>query len=123
MVIAKKTALDHSSWFISTVRLDYIGNIRMVKSPSSSLDGVIMMNRITITFLTLLLVATLALGIAWRQFEGLIAGNYSESNGIWLVISGLFLMLALLGLGRILYRTAQPSSTEFILTEKEIRHV
>ncbi|MBZ0291490.1 MAG: hypothetical protein K8L99_02885 [Anaerolineae bacterium] len=62
------------------------------------------MRRVSTTFLILLLAATLALGIAWRQVEGLPVGS---GNSVLLVVSGGVLLLTLLGLGRILYVTTR----------------
>lgn len=81
------------------------------------------MNRLTATFLILLIVATLALGIGWKQAEGLIAGDYTGSGSVLLVISGVILILALFSLGRILYRTSQSLNVDGTQIEMEAKDV
>lgn len=82
-----------------------------------------MMNRITATFLILLIAATLALGIAWKQVEGLIAGDYTESGSVLLAVSGVILIFALFGLGRILYCTSPSFNTNRTQIEMEAKDV
>lgn len=82
-----------------------------------------MMNRLTAIFLILLIAATLALGMVWKQVEGLIAGDYTGSGSILLVISGVILILALFGLGRILYRTSQSLNADPTQIEMEAKDV
>lgn len=81
------------------------------------------MNRLTATFLILLISATLALGMVWKQVEGLIAGDYRGSGNIVLVIGGVILILAMFGLGRILYRTSQSLNADPTQIEMEAKDV
>jgi hypothetical protein len=78
-----------------------------------------MMTRITATFLTLLLVATLTMGITWRQIESLTSSSISTWNVLLISVNGIIVILALLALGRILYRTSRIPNAKLIRIEKE----
>jgi hypothetical protein len=77
------------------------------------------MTRITATFLTLLLVATFTMGITWRQIESLTSSSISTWNVLLISVNGLIVILTLLALGRILYRTSPIPSAKLIRIEKE----
>ncbi len=65
------------------------------------------MNRVTLTFLVLLGLATLALGQLWMRSEALMAGQGTVVDMTLATLSATLLIFMLLGLGRILYRTAR----------------
>jgi len=67
------------------------------------------MNRATATFLVLLGLATLASGQLWIQTRVLRAGQGTILDVTLAMLSAALLMLALLGLGRVLYRTTPVS--------------
>ena len=64
------------------------------------------MNRLTITFLAFLALATLSAGVAYQNAPSLIDARGSISSVLILVISTLLFGFAMLVLGRILYLTA-----------------
>ena len=65
------------------------------------------MNRITGTFLVLLALATFASGQLWMQGRPLAADPMTALNGVIVVVNTVLLLVTLLGLGRILYKTAK----------------
>lgn len=69
------------------------------------------MNRVTTTFLVLLGLATLASGQLWMRGRALGAGQGAILNVAPAILSAALLMLALLGLGRILYPTTSTPQT------------
>lgn len=64
------------------------------------------MNRLTITFLAFLTLATLSAGVTYQNALWLINGHGSVLNALVLVISALLFGFAMLVLGRILYLIA-----------------
>lgn len=64
------------------------------------------MNRITVTFLVLLSLATLTSGQLWMQSRVVLAGQATNLYVLLPVFSATILLLSLLGVGRILYKTA-----------------
>ncbi len=68
------------------------------------------MRKFNLIFISLIGLATLALGLLWGQVQLLAATQASIGNIVLIVLSGLFLILALLALGRILLRLAPVAS-------------
>ena len=64
------------------------------------------MSRVTGTFVVLLGLATLASGQLWMRGKKLISGQSSALDAGLAILSAAVLILAMLGLSRILYRTA-----------------
>ena len=64
------------------------------------------MKRVTMTFMGLLGLATLAAGQLWTQVELLGAGRVTSSVVATILFSAALLGVTLVGLSRILYRTA-----------------
>ena len=65
------------------------------------------MNRITMTWLVFLALATASGGVAYQNLQSLIGGNSSIWNVLTLAISAVVFGFAMLVLGRIMYLTAQ----------------
>ncbi len=70
------------------------------------------MNRLTITFLAFLALATLSAGVAYQNAPSLINTRGSISSVSILVLSTLLFGFAMLVLGRILYLTAPRQARE-----------
>lgn len=79
------------------------------------------MNRVTAVFLVLLGLATLASGQLWMRARVLTAGQGSFLDAALAILSAALLMPALLGLGRILYRTTSTPQMDDVITEEESR--
>lgn len=69
------------------------------------------MRKVNLIFVILLSLATLALGLLWKQVQLLAVAQASLGNVALIVLYGLLLILALLGLGRMLVRLAPVAST------------
>lgn len=80
------------------------------------------MNRVIATFLVLLGLATLTSGQLWMRARALTAGQGTPLDVMLAVLSAVLLILALLGLSRILYRTAPTPPADDAITE-EVRRV
>ncbi len=65
------------------------------------------MDRITVTFLTLLALATFASGQLWIRGKLWIAGSMTALDGAMVLVSAVLLGATFLGMGRMLHRTAQ----------------
>ena len=65
------------------------------------------MNRITMTWLVFLALATASGGIAYQNLQSLIGGTSSIWNMLTLAMSAVVFGFAMLVLGRIMYLTAQ----------------
>lgn len=70
-----------------------------------------MNNRVTVTFVILLALTSLASGQLWLRGQVLITGQTTLSDIALIILSAAVLSGGLLGLGRILYRI-EPSSQE-----------
>lgn len=70
-----------------------------------------MNNRVTVTFVILLALTSLASGQLWLRGQVLITGRATLSDIALIILSAAVLSGGLLGLGRILYRI-EPSSQE-----------
>ena len=64
------------------------------------------MRRVTVTFLILLGLATLASGQLWMLGKAISAGHGTLLDNVLALLSALLLLVALPAMGRILYRTA-----------------
>lgn len=75
------------------------------------------MNRVIVTFLGLLVLAVLAAGQLWKQIELLGVGRAEGATAAPVVVMAIFsaalLGVALVGLSRILYRTAARAPIPF----------
>lgn len=76
------------------------------------------MNRVTATFLVLLGLATLASGQLWIRGKVLGAGQGTVLDVMLAILSAALLIFTLLGLGRILYRTAPAPPADDAITEE-----
>ncbi len=64
------------------------------------------MDRVTVTFLALLALATFASGQLWIRGKLWITGSMTALDGAVALVSAVLLVATLVGLGRMLYRTA-----------------
>ncbi len=70
------------------------------------------MNRLTVTFLAFLTLATLSAGVTYQNAQSLLNVHGSVVNVLVLVISTVLLGFAMLVLGRIIYLTAPRQARE-----------
>lgn len=64
------------------------------------------MRRVYLVFISMVVLATLSLGLLWRQIQSLNAVQATFGNVSLAFLFSLILVMALLGLARILYRAA-----------------
>ena len=70
------------------------------------------MDRLTVTFLALLVLATLFSGQLWAHGGALVNGHGAFLDIALAAVSALLLMPTLVALGRIVYRTAKVSNPD-----------
>lgn len=77
------------------------------------------MNRVTVIFLVLLALATLASGELWVGGRLLAAGDGAVVNGVRVGVSALVLTVTFVGLIRIVWRTMSPSDDTEVRQEEQ----
>lgn len=76
------------------------------------------MNRVTLTFIVLLSLTTLASGQLWLRGKALVESQGTLLDVTLIILSAGVLLVGLLGLGRMVYRTA-PAPTKS-LEDKDV---